>query len=103
MILKEIDAQLANWLAECPQLVKDLAAKYHPNAVYRLKATAQKDVMSADQMCVLVAYCNDGTVSIRIFNPQLCVFIPGIFGIDPTHLEECDVNPVIKAYILANT
>lgn len=92
MRLKETNEAFAEWLADRPQVIKDMVAAYHPYAVYKLKTTGQT--------CVLSSYYEDGTVSIKIFNTQLCVFMHGVFGINPADLEECDVNPVIAQYIL---
>ena len=89
MSLKEIFEDRANfdtagfqtWLAERPQVIQDLARRWPPNVVYRLKTTGQ--------IVVLQAYSENGTVRVYVI-PECAGPITGgtsVFGIDPADLE----------------
>ena len=80
-------AAYAEWLESRPQIIKDMIAEHNlkQDVLYRLKTTGQ--------LVTLYSVCEDSTVTVDIspgFNPGM--FIGRlVFGIDPRHLEECDL------------
>lgn len=71
----------AEWLAERPQVIRDMYAKCPPNALYKLKSTGQ--IVAID------SYLEDGTLRCGIISEHhrysLC-------GIEPEDLENTNVN-----------
>lgn len=69
---------LDEWLADRPQVIKDLAYATPPGC-YTLNDTGQH--------AVLYSYDEDGTVTV---NTTALGFIPvSVFGVDPTNLTPC--------------
>lgn len=78
-------AEFAEWLAERPPVVQELAARLDPWSLFLLKTTGQR--------VTIVAYGEDGTVRVEVsacVNPGL-LFERTVFGIDPDDLEPCDI------------
>lgn len=92
MIIKEPGPEFAEWLADRPEIIQEMTRRYHPYATYRLQNT--------NQLCTIRSFYEDGTVCINVFDELLMMFTHGVFGIDPTHLTECDVTLDVKAAIL---
>jgi hypothetical protein len=78
-------AEFAEWLAERPPVVQELAARLDPWSLFLLKTTGQR--------VAIVAYGEDGTVRVEVsacVNPGL-LFDRTVFGINPDDLEPCDI------------
>jgi len=72
------------WVAERPEVVREIAERLEPWSLYRLKTT--------DQRVTLYSISEDGTVTVDVtgqFNPSL--FERRVFGIDPDDLEPCEL------------
>ena len=84
-ILFELDKERWDeWLSERPQEIKEMAATWPPNKLYRLKTTQQR--------CTLYSYSEDGTVTVNITGDHnLIPFSRQVFGINPNDLEECEL------------
>lgn len=84
-IFKEIDPQeLAEWLKDRPQIIKDMAADYPPNVLYRLKTTGQR--------VTLVSYGEDRTVRVAVRGEYNLVPVErDVVGVELGDLEECQL------------
>jgi len=72
------------WVAERPEVVREIAERLEPWSLYRLKTT--------DQRVTLYSISEDGTVTVDVtgqFNRLL--FERRVFGIDPDDLEPCEL------------
>lgn len=75
----EQKAVLDEWLADRPQVIRDLAYAYPPSC-YTITATGQH--------AVLYSYDEDGTVTVD--TTVLAGLLPvQVFGVDPAGLEPC--------------
>lgn len=92
------ETEWAAWLASEPQSIRDLAARYPPDRLYRMTSTGQR--------VTLLSYSEDGTCRVDIdpvHNPERLMLIPlEVFGVDLADLVECDV-PAEKGYVLTET
>jgi len=84
--LGELDQEMwAEWLAGRPAVIRDLATRFPPNLLYRLRETGSR--------VTLHSYSEDGTMTVTVgkeFNEFLW-FERNVFGIEPEDLEECDL------------
>jgi hypothetical protein len=74
----------AEWVAERPECVRNIAEKLPPWELFRLKTTGQR--------VTVASFFENGTVSVEVrgeFNFHL--FDANVFGIDPADLEPCDL------------
>lgn len=74
------------WLADRPQVIRDMVAKYKldPWTLYRLKSTNQRVFM--------ISLFESGTVKVGVTGEyNLVTHERAVFGIDPADLEECDL------------
>jgi hypothetical protein len=72
------------WKKDRPQVVVDLADKYPPWKLFRMKGSGHR--------CVPFSYNENGTLSVIVdgrFNRVL--FGRTVFGVPPDELEECDL------------
>lgn len=79
------EPEWSEWLNGRPQVIKDMAAKYPPNVLFRLPG-------ERGNRCHIHAYNDDGTVIVTVsgqFNRIL--FGRNVFGVDPATLVECDL------------
>ncbi len=75
------EVEWQKWLKDRPQCVKDLAAKWPPNVLYKNKKTGQ--------VMALQAYDENGNVRAYVL-PEYAGPVTGgasVFGIDPETLE----------------
>lgn len=80
----EQDRYHAEWLAERPQVIKDLVARVPPDRLYRLASTGHR--------VFLYSYSENGTVTVAVTGQfNLVAFERRVFGIRPEELEECDL------------
>lgn len=81
---------MEDWLAERPQVIRDMVAKYdlHMDRLYELTTTGQR--------VTLHSLSENGTVTVNVlyqFNPErmfMSLQDRAVFGIDPADLRECD-------------
>lgn len=81
----EIDeVNFTEWLAERPEVVKQLAAQFRPDRLYLLKTTGHR---------VTIAGYNEGNTLIVNVTGEFnkIMFDRQVFGIPPEDLEECDL------------
>ena len=77
-----------SWVAERPDNVREVARRFDPWTLYRLKSSGHRVTVGAfDEE-------EDGRVTLRVnvsgeFN--FVTFERSVFGIDPNDLEECDL------------
>jgi hypothetical protein len=74
------------WLLARPKVIRDIAERFYPWKLYRLKTT--------DQRVVPAVYYEDGTLTVNIFvmfNRDKLLLSKKVFGINPDDLEECDL------------
>jgi len=72
------------WLKNKPPIIKELAARFPPYKLFRLKPTGQRGP--------IVSLSESGTVTMQItgdFNRVM--FAKNVFGLNPDDLEECDL------------
>lgn len=77
-------AKWDQWLESRPAIILDLATRFPPTKLYRLRST--------DQRVTIHSYSEDGTLTVNCtgqFNRIL--FSRRVFGILPEDLEECDL------------
>ena len=80
----ECKAEFDSWLADRPQCIKDLAIKYPPWILYRMKSTNQR--------VNVVGYNESGTVTVNVSGKfNFVVMERSVFGVSPDDLEECDL------------
>ena len=85
--LKGFDStEFDKWLADRPQVIKDLAKRFPPNVLYQMKDTGHRVFVRG--------YSEDGTLIVHI-GGQLnrVMFERDVFGVPPEKLEECDFPP----------
>lgn len=73
------------WLASKPENVRQMAIKYPPELLYRMKSTGKR-------VCI-ISYAEDGTVSVVVSHLYNLVAMDRmVFGIKPDEeLVECDL------------
>jgi hypothetical protein len=71
----------SEWLAECPECIREMAAKWPLNVLWLLKPTGQRGAITS--------YAENGTVTVA-FPWGLNLSGVEVFGIDPNDLVECD-------------
>lgn len=74
----------ADWVAERPKVVRDIAERFDIWTLYRLKSTGQR--------VQIVAVSEDGTLRVNV-DPAHNLTLMGttVFGVPPEDLEECDL------------
>lgn len=73
----------AKWVASRPPAVREVAERFFPWRLYRIK--------SSGHVAVLRSFCEDGTLTVTMsakYNNLL--FERYVFGVPPDDLEECD-------------
>ena len=81
----EQQAEWEKWKNGRPKVMLDLAERFPPNILFRLKTTGQR--------VYPVSYNEDGTLKVCVsaqFN-AIATFERNVFGINPDDLEECDL------------
>lgn len=77
------DAELAEWgqwLKDRPETIRDLALRFPPNGLFRIKASKH--------YCVINSFMEDGTVTVRVTCAfQMLAFDRVVFGLKPDELE----------------
>jgi hypothetical protein len=72
------------WLAERPQTIKDLAAKFPPDRLYFMK--------KSNHRVTIYSYGEDNTLTVNVTGEyNRIIFDRQVFGIKPEDLEECDL------------
>jgi hypothetical protein len=72
------------WLRSRPPIIKELANRFPPNRLYRLKEPGHR--------VTIRSYCEDGTMTVNVTGKyNLIMFDRNVFGIKPDDLEECDL------------
>jgi hypothetical protein len=72
------------WLKNRPPIVADLARRFPPNKLFRLKNTGHR--------VFVLAYDENGTLRVMVSGKyNFVVFERQVFGIEPNDLEECDL------------
>lgn len=85
---KEQETLWLEWVAERPPAVREIAQRFEPWSLYRMKSTGQRvAILSFGEQ-------EDGSVTLTVavsgqFN--LVMFDRNVFGIDPNDLEPCDL------------
>jgi hypothetical protein len=75
---------LAQWLAERPQIIKDMVARLPPDHLYRFKPNGHR--------VLIVAYSEDDTLRVLVSGKyNLVVFDRAVFGVKSSDLEECEL------------
>ena len=76
---------LKQWLADRPQIIKDLAASHPPDGEYRLANGADDDLYT------IYSYSEDGTITVTRHN-RLFGGMPmwNVFGMKPEDLVRTD-------------
>lgn len=72
------------WVESRPPQIRELAERFDPWTLYRLKTT--------DQRVTVLSFSEEGTLTVSVsgkFNDTL--FERDVFGIDPGDMEECDL------------
>jgi hypothetical protein len=72
------------WLADRPQSIQDLAARFPPDRLFRIATTGKRGYV--------YSYSEDGTMTLAVtgqFNRVL--FGQRVFGLTPEDLTECDL------------
>lgn len=81
------DAQLREWnqwLNGRPQVIQDLAARFPPWKLFRLKDSGHR--------VVPYSFNEDGTLTVTVLGKfNFVAFDRNVFGIDPADLDECDL------------
>jgi hypothetical protein len=80
----EEEAEWAIWVASRPPIVREIATKFPPWELFRLKTTGHRVTVHS--------FFDDGTVSVDVraeFN--FVLHERNVFGIDPDDLEPCDL------------
>lgn len=74
----------ADWVAELPKSVRDIAERLDIWTLYRMKSTGQR--------VQIVAFSEDGTLRVNV-DPayNLTLFGVQVFGVNPADLDECDL------------
>jgi len=82
--LFELDQkQFDEWLENRPQVIKDMAAQFPPNKLYR---------METGHRVTLMSYSEDRTVVVKVSGKYNYVqFERSVFGVDIDSLIECDL------------
>lgn len=81
---QEAIAEWDKWAKHRPKVIKDLAKRFKPWELYRMKSTGHR--------VTLLSFSEDGTMRVNITAQyNLLVFERQVFGIDPDDLEPCDL------------
>lgn len=74
------------WLETRPQVIKDLAKRFPPNVLYRIKDTGHRVFVRG--------YDEDGTLIMHVGSEfNRITFAHDMSGVPPEDLEECDFPP----------
>ncbi len=79
-----LEREWQEWLSERPPVVQDLAKRFPPYKLYRLKGGGKRVYPRS--------YNEDGTLRVTVsarFN--LVLFERNVFGVEPEDLTECDL------------
>jgi hypothetical protein len=72
------------WCASRPPGVRELAKRFPPWELYRLKTTGQR--------VTVASYYENGTLRVNVPSEyNMVLFEASVFGIDPNDLEPCDI------------
>ncbi len=72
------------WVETRPPVVRTIAERFDPWTLYRLNTTGQR--------VTLHSISEDGTVTVNVLGDfNFVVNERAVFGINPDHLEECDL------------
>jgi len=75
---------LEEWLEDRPDIIKEMAAKFPGNRLYRLKNSGDR--------VTIYSYHEDGTLSVSVTGEyNFIMFDRNVFGIKQDDLEECDL------------
>jgi hypothetical protein len=73
-----------NWISSRPKAVQDLARRFPPNKLFRLKSSGHR--------VYLYSYFEDGTLTVVVDGKyNMVAFERKVFGIKPEALEECEL------------
>lgn len=79
----EQKAEWARWVRSRPPVIQDLATRYGPTTLYRLKSSGHR--------CTIYSYAEDGTMTVKVTGEyNRVLFGRNVFGVEPDDLEECD-------------
>jgi hypothetical protein len=82
----EQEAAWKEWVETRPPGVREVAERFEPWSLYRLKSTGQR--------VTLRSIASDGTVTVNVTGQfNLVTHERAVFGIDPDDLEPCDPPP----------
>lgn len=77
-------AEWGRWLAERPQVIRDMAVKYPPDRLYRMSSSGHR--------CYLLSYNEDDTVTVAVTGQyNFVVFDRRVYGVDASELVECEL------------
>lgn len=80
----EIESEFAKWLEGRPPIIIELARRFPPNKLYRLKTSGHR--------VFAVGYGEGGTVTVAVTGEfNFVAFERQVPGIAPEDLEECDL------------
>jgi hypothetical protein len=72
------------WLEGRPQFIRDLATKFPPDTLYRIKESGHRGH--------IVEYNENGTVTIAVSGEfNAVIFDRNVFGVNPENIEECEL------------
>lgn len=72
------------WLATRPPMIVEMARKFPPHTLYKIKQTGQR--------VFVIAYNENNTLRVAVTKKFNRVFMEkSVFGIKPEDLEECDL------------
>jgi|GEM_PF-1924051 len=81
-ILEMNEDALAEWLAERPQVIRDMVAAKPPDRLYRI---------GSGHRCTIYSYAEDRTVTVYVGGEyNAVIFSRHVFGIPIDELVECD-------------
>ncbi len=79
----EAEAEWASWVEERPPVVREIARRFDPWSLYRMKSTGQR--------VTVVSIYENGTLKVEITGQfNVIAFDRQVFGIDPDDLEPCE-------------
>lgn len=82
----EAEAEWRAWVEERPPGVREIARRFDPWSLYRMKSTGQR--------VTVVSFYENGTLKVEITGQfNMIAFDRQVFGIDPDDLEPCDLPP----------
>lgn len=86
-VTPEQEAEWKTWVADRPPDVRDVAERFDPWSLYRMKSTGQR---------VTIRSFREGppvTLTVNILSDfNLVLFERQVFGIEPNDLEPCDIQ-----------